>query len=64
MVKKYCLVNGLCYEHNFKKLIENLTTNNVKICNKEYILLKNQMYIWFEYNYKKTPDENSIEFVK
>ena len=64
LVKKYCLVNGLCYEHNFKKLIENLTTNDVKIYNKEYILLKNQLYVWCEYNYKKSQDTNSIEFVK
>lgn len=66
LVKRYCLVNGLCYEHNFKKLIEKLTTNYVKIYNNEYILFKNQMYVWCEYNYnyKKSQDKNSIEFVK
>lgn len=50
-VKSFCTSNRMVTESKFKKWLENLIEEFINTSSQEWLICKNQMYVWLEYNY-------------
>lgn len=50
-VKSFCTNSRMVTENKFKKWLENLIEEFINASSHEWLICKNQMYVWLEYNY-------------
>lgn len=50
-VKSFCTNSRMVTENKFKKWLENLIEEFINASSQEWLICKNQMYVWLEYNY-------------